>query len=154
MLPKGIVKLDALPLTAHGKVDKSKLPEWNPVQDDSTSLAQTIEEELLFSICNELLPDGVDINANSNFYALGGDSIKAIQISSRILEHGYELKVPDILTTPIFREMAKHIIKRQESLESETISEEPFEGLPIIQWFFNQDFADSGQYNCSFAAKA
>ena len=149
MMPKGIVKLDALPLTAHGKVDKSKLPEWKPIQDDSASLSQTIEEELLFSICNELLPDGVNINADSNFYALGGDSIKAIQISSRILEHGYELKVPDILTTPIFREMAKRIIKRQESSEAETLSEEPFEGLPIIQWFFNQDFADPRQYNQS-----
>jgi len=149
MLPKGIVKLDALPLTAHGKVDKSKLPEWRPIQDGTTSLVRTKEEELLFSICNELLPDGVDINADSNFYALGGDSIKAIQISSRILEHGYELKVPDILTNPMFREMAKCIIQKQEILEVETISEEPFEGLPIIQWFFNQDFAEPGQYNQS-----
>lgn len=149
MLPKGIVKLDALPLTAHGKVDKSKLPEWQPIQNDSFSLSQTIEEEILFNICNELLPAGVNINADSNFYALGGDSIKAIQISSRILEHGYELKVSDILTTPIFREMAKHIIKMHESTEAETLSEEPFKGLPIIQWFFNQDFVDSGQYNQS-----
>ena len=149
MLPRGIVKLDALPLTAHGKVDKSKLPRWKPVQDDIESLPQTPEEKLLFSICNDLLPDGVDINADSNFYALGGDSIKAIQISSRILEHEYELKVSDILTNPIFREMAKCIVKKQASTEAETISEEPFEGLPIIQWFFNQGFTEPGQYNQS-----
>jgi amino acid adenylation domain-containing protein/non-ribosomal peptide synthase protein (TIGR01720 family) len=149
MMPRGIVKLESLPLTAHGKVDKSKLPEWKPSQDDSSSMSQTIEEELLFNICNELLPDEVNITADSNFYALGGDSIKAIQISSRILEHGYELKVPDILITPVFREMAKCIIKKQESTEIETISDEPFDGLPIIQWFFNQDFAEPGQYNQS-----
>lgn len=149
MLPRGIVKMDALPLTAHGKVDKSKLPEWKPVQDDFTTLVQTIEEELLFKICNELLSEGVDINAESNFYALGGDSIKAIQISSRILEYGYELKVPDILTNPVFREMAQYIIKKQESLEAEMMSEEPFEGLPIIQWFFKQGFAHPEQYNQS-----
>lgn len=149
MLPRGIVKLDAFPLTAHGKVDKSKLPEWKSAQGNSSSLAKTAEEELLFHICNDLLPNGGDISAESNFYALGGDSIKAIQISSRILEHGYELKVSDILTNPIFREMAKCINKRQGSSEVEMISEESFEGLPIIQWFFNQGFAEPGQYNQS-----
>ncbi len=149
MLPKGIVKMDSLPLTSNGKVDKSKLPEWKPDQGKSAFLKPSKEEELLFAICNELLPKGVDITAESNFYALGGDSIKAIQISSRILEYGYELKVSDILTNPILREMAKCIIKKQVVLEPERISSEPFEGLPVIQWFFNQDFADPEQYNQS-----
>ena len=152
MLPKGIVKLDKLPLTIHGKVDKSKLPEWKPAQHDSY-LSFTKEENLLLTICNELLPDGMDITVDTNFYALGGDSIKAIQISSRILEYGYELKVSDILTNPVFREMAKHIIKKQVPLENEMIMNKPFTGLPIIQWFFNQHFAEPQQYNQSLVLR-
>ncbi len=153
MMPKGIIKLDAMPLTIHGKIDKSRLPEWKPYQCDISFIAQTKEEEVLFNIWNELLSDGVNINSDSNFYALGGDSIKGIQLSSRIIEYGYELKVVDILTNPIFSEMVKCITKAQEPLEDEKISEEPFKGLPIIQWFFNQGFENSEKYNHSVVLK-
>jgi len=149
MLPKCIMMLDKLPLTSHGKVDKSKLPDWKPAQGDSSPWVQTKEEELLFHIFNDLLPDGVDISAGSNFYAIGGDSIKAIQISSRMLESGHELKVSDILSNPILSEMAKLIVKKQSSLGAERITEEPFDGLPIVQWFFNQRFTNPGTYNQS-----
>jgi surfactin family lipopeptide synthetase A len=46
------------------------------------------------------------IGVHDNFFDLGGDSIKSIQLGSRIRKHGYALTVADILRHPVLEEMA------------------------------------------------
>jgi len=88
MAPAAYVFLDALPLTAHGKLDRKSLPEPQAARPglDSVYVAPRNEtEETLAAIWRELL--GLDrIGVSDNFFALGGHSLLATQVMSRVRE--------------------------------------------------------------------
>ena len=95
MIPGAFVFLSAMPLTANGKVDRSKLPDpkdlaesrvgWNYAPSDpSQRLVAVIWEELL----------GVrNIRARDNFFDLGGHSLLAARMVDRV-EAQFGIKVP------------------------------------------------------------
>nr|WP_276307341.1 non-ribosomal peptide synthetase [Amycolatopsis antarctica] len=83
MLPADFVRLDALPLNANGKLDRSALPV--PGSETGTVfLAPRDEgERLLCAIWSEVL--GIpEIGVRDDFFALGGDSIHSMRVVSRI----------------------------------------------------------------------
>jgi long-subunit acyl-CoA synthetase (AMP-forming)/aryl carrier-like protein len=97
MVPAMWVKMDTLPLTKNGKVDRRALPEV----DGSELLSKEYVaprnemESALAEIWKGLLHiDKVGIH--DNFFELGGDSIITIQVLSRARRLGYELKPKDI----------------------------------------------------------
>jgi aryl carrier-like protein len=107
MVPSYIVILDHLPLTLNGKVDKDKLPDPAKMQiPQDNYVAPTSEmEQMLCEIWAEvLLKDRVSIK--DDFFMLGGDSIKAIQISFRLNKAGYKVTVKDILYHSVLEELA------------------------------------------------
>lgn len=57
------------------------------------------ELKILIQILSDVL-EQTDIGIKTNYYAAGGDSIKAIIVSSRLRELGYGLEVRDILLNP------------------------------------------------------
>ncbi|HEX3282241.1 MAG TPA: amino acid adenylation domain-containing protein [Pyrinomonadaceae bacterium] len=86
MVPSTFVELQALPLTANGKVDKRALPEPGKVRP---ALAEKYEapsnttEKRLEKIWTTVL--GIDaIGVNDDFFELGGHSLLAIQVMARI----------------------------------------------------------------------
>ena len=95
MIPSYFVKLDKLPLFTNGKIDRQALPEPEikksadyvpPANETETALAEIWQEVL------GIQQPGV----NDNFFDIGGDSIKAIQVTARLKQHGMELKVSDL----------------------------------------------------------
>lgn len=84
MIPSYFVQLDAFPLTANGKVNKKALPD--PREE---SLATGVEyvapttdiQKELVAIFQEILGDK-KIGIHDNFFALGGDSLKAIKLTT------------------------------------------------------------------------
>ncbi|MFT5822330.1 MAG: amino acid adenylation domain-containing protein, partial [Crocinitomix sp.] len=115
MVPAYFVQLDELPLTPNGKVDKKALP--NPEDLGLTSgvefvASTTAQEELLISVWSTVLKrKGIGIK--DSFYNLGGDSIKSIQVVARLKEHGYVLKVENLLRTPVLDELAQLITRTE-----------------------------------------
>ena len=117
MIPKSFLKLDEMPLTLNGKTDTKKLLslQSNAVSEPYTDINKNmvkynsnIETELI-KICCELL-NCSDIAANSNFFLMGGNSITAIKLISRIRKtFGAELSVYDIMNKPFIYEWAKII---------------------------------------------
>ncbi|MEB2282950.1 amino acid adenylation domain-containing protein, partial [Lysinibacillus xylanilyticus] len=110
MLPNYFMRLDALPLTSNGKVDKSTLP--NPIEHMqlSHSLEKPVDEKAskLVMICEEVL--GIpSIGLEDNYFALGGDSIKALQIYSRLRQHHLKLEIKDIFENPAIKDMSRKI---------------------------------------------
>ncbi|RQS02351.1 amino acid adenylation domain-containing protein, partial [Burkholderia sp. Bp9002] len=108
MVPAAFIVLDALPLTANGKLDRRALPE-----PDDDAFAQTQYEapqgeiELtLAALWAELL--GVErIGRHDNFFALGGHSIVAIRMISRIVsETGKALPLHKVFEAPTIAELA------------------------------------------------
>ena len=85
MIPSGFVFLDAFPLTLSGKVDRKLLPRAADEHMDETNYIapRTPVEQVLARIWSEVLKlDSVSVRAN--FFDIGGHSLFATQIASRI----------------------------------------------------------------------
>lgn len=94
MVPSKWVELDEFPLTPNGKVDKKQLPaNGESVSNrDSYSAPRTATEKQLALIWQELL--GVDVvDRQDQFFVIGGNSLRAIQLVSRI-RNGFNVNVP------------------------------------------------------------
>ena len=91
MIPARFVLLEALPMTPNGKIDRKSLPllsdqlQWQRPPSDTPYLPpRTPIEVTLVSIWQEVLgvqPIGVD----DRFLELGGDSLRSMQVHSRIV---------------------------------------------------------------------
>ncbi|MDO3645793.1 non-ribosomal peptide synthetase [Nocardia mangyaensis] len=80
MVPAAFVVLDAIPVNAVGKLDRKALPEPVFATDDTPYRApRTPTEHLLAEIYAELLARE-QVGVDDSFFALGGDSILAIQL--------------------------------------------------------------------------
>jgi amino acid adenylation domain-containing protein len=109
MVPGHIVLLERMPLTASGKLDRKSLPE--PLLDLQLAGDQWLEpaagnEKLFARIWSEVL-HLEKISAAANFFALGGDSIKAIQVVSRANGEGFKLTVQDLYRNQDIAQLAR-----------------------------------------------
>ncbi|MFK4066860.1 amino acid adenylation domain-containing protein [Streptomyces sp. NPDC029674] len=92
MVPAHLQVLEALPLTAHGKVDRKALPRPGTVSGEVFAGAPRTElEELVAGLWSELL--GVDrVGVHDTFFELGGNSLLGIRVMNRLRERlGLEL---------------------------------------------------------------
>ncbi|MEM9596177.1 MAG: amino acid adenylation domain-containing protein, partial [Acidobacteriota bacterium] len=105
MVPAAWVQLDAMPLTPNGKVDRKALP---APEASSTADAEPPEGDAeigLADIWGEVLGrDGV--GRRDNFFALGGDSVLAIQVVTRARGAGWTLEVREIFQHQTLAELA------------------------------------------------
>ncbi|MCB1056355.1 MAG: AMP-binding protein, partial [Acidobacteria bacterium] len=108
MVPAALVVLDALPLTANGKVDRRALP---VPELDRTDLAGELvaprdrREALLAEVFAQVLRlDAVGVR--DNFFELGGDSILSIQLVSRAKRAGLRLSPRQVFEHPTVAELA------------------------------------------------
>jgi amino acid adenylation domain-containing protein len=103
MLPAGFVRLDALPLTAHGKIDRAVLPapdSTNTLPDNISASELTGTEERVAKILTALL--GRDqIGPDDNFFLLGGHSLLGAQLIVRLREvFGVEISLRSLFDAP------------------------------------------------------
>ena len=150
MVPLFFVELTSIPLTISGKVNRELLPapEKNRVNAKVPGEYKTDNEEKLVKAIMQVL-QVESISSDDNFLHMGGDSIKAIQISSRLKEHGLKIKVKDILSHPRIGEMVLCIQKDLDILNNQEQATGNFKPTPIICWFFRQNFPESGYYTQS-----
>jgi acyl carrier protein len=110
MLPSAVVLLDALPLTANGKVDRRALPAPAPLrQGDASELAEprTEVERLMAGIWAEVLRLE-RVYADDNFFDLGGHSLLATQLVTRVREaFRIELPLQRIFEAPTVARLAQ-----------------------------------------------
>ncbi|WP_460917175.1 amino acid adenylation domain-containing protein [Plantactinospora veratri] len=109
MVPATFVFLESLPLTPSGKVDRAALPEpddTRPEIGEFVAPAGPVEEALA-RIWADLL--GLDrVGAGDSFFALGGDSIRSIQMLSRAREEaGLDLSLRQVFGEPTIRALAR-----------------------------------------------
>jgi amino acid adenylation domain-containing protein/non-ribosomal peptide synthase protein (TIGR01720 family) len=148
MIPANFIYLEEFPLTPNGKVNVALLPECTEIKRELVKCRTDIEKELVEAM-KEVL--GIkDISMNDNFYQLGGDSIKAIQISSKLKNIGLDIRVKDILSQDYIEEIAASIeVSNKNKIIDQNISTGSIKKTPIIEWFFNENFIDEHHYNQS-----
>ncbi|MBB5850089.1 non-ribosomal peptide synthetase [Amycolatopsis umgeniensis] len=102
LVPAAVVVLDSLPLTSNGKIDRAALPAPRAAAGRT---AATERERLLCATIAEVI--GVEeVAVDDDFFALGGDSITAISVSSRLRAHGLDLRPRDLLARRSFEALA------------------------------------------------
>ncbi|MGJ7904487.1 amino acid adenylation domain-containing protein [Lysobacter sp. 1R34A] len=108
LLPSAIVRLDALPLTANGKLDRKALP----APDDAAMAArayaepQGAAEAALAQVWQDLL-GRERVGRHDHFFELGGHSLIAVQLVTRLREgHGLELSLREVFARPQLSDMA------------------------------------------------
>ena len=109
MMPAAVVVLDALPLTARGKLDTRALPAPEYIEADRYRAPAMLTEEILAGIFAGVL--GVErVGVDDSFFDLGGDSISAMRLVAAIntgLDAG--LSVRDVFEAPTVAQLALHI---------------------------------------------
>jgi hypothetical protein len=112
MLPAGWVQLDALPLTANGKVDRARLPEpeqhVGEVEHEPVGPRSPLEA-LVAQVWQDLL--GVPmVGVHDSFFALGGHSLLATRVIARLQSMlQVTLPVSLLFAAPTVAELAQHL---------------------------------------------
>ena len=111
MVPSAHVRLDALPLTSNGKVDRQALP----APDGRAGAARGYEaprgalEQALAEIWQDVLKRD-RVGRNDDFFELGGHSLLAVSLIERV-RRGMHVDVPlaELFERPVLRELAARV---------------------------------------------
>jgi FkbM family methyltransferase len=165
MVPSAVVVLESLPLTPNGKIDRKALPapdERRLAAGHEAVAPATPVEQLLAGIWEELL--GVRrVGVSDNFFDLGGHSLMATRLISRVREAlRVELSVQSVFTAPTVRELAGAVeaaLKAGYGLDARAIEPAPRDAaLPLSfaqqrLWFLDQLDPGRPYYNCPAAVR-
>jgi amino acid adenylation domain-containing protein len=110
MVPSAIVKLEALPLTANGKLDYRALPVPCFSADQEKHVEPNTElEKLLVAIWAEVLGHE-EFGTTENFFDIGGHSLAAARLANRINQiTEFQCRVSDIFSFSSIQSLARHM---------------------------------------------
>lgn len=149
MVPSGFVAMEAIPLTANGKVDREALPMPEEKQINSECVGpRNSNEQILTTIWKRVL--GVKkVGIYDNFFEIGGDSILSIQIISQASQVGLKLTPKQMFECPTIAELAQVAIETQgvQAEQGIVIGDVPL--TPIQCWFFEQEHPHTEHWNQS-----
>lgn len=116
MIPSLFVRLDEIPLTGNGKVDRRALPQPEDTRPDLSSpyaRPRNETEASLVQIWEDVL-DVHPIGVNDDFFDLGGHSLSASRVVSRVFEK-FQLEMPlrALFQSPTIAAMAAVITEHQ-----------------------------------------
>ena len=110
MVPTAFVKLDAMPLTPNGKINRRALPDpdMSLMGEEYVAPRNGIEQQLADIWCDVLKLEQVGIH--DNFFHLGGHSLLAIQLASKIHARlNYHLPIKILFAKPKLMDLAEWI---------------------------------------------
>jgi acyl carrier protein len=113
MVPSYYVKLESIPLTSNGKVDRKSLPdpEGTGLKQGEYVAPSTATEKQLAKIWSEVLrAKEEEVGLESDFFALGGDSIKAIRLIHLVESQlNSTIKIAHLLQNNVLKDFVKMV---------------------------------------------
>ncbi|TWJ00647.1 amino acid adenylation domain-containing protein [Mucilaginibacter frigoritolerans] len=156
MMPSTWIDLHKLPLTSNGKIDRNALPTPQEVAlpTETRSAPETETEKMLTAIWQECI--GIkEVGIDDNFFALGGHSLMAVQILSKLERKiGKKLPLSVLFKYPVIRSFAafiesekKEIVYRSLVAVKPSGSKTPLyiihgEGLHVLNFSSLADYID------------
>jgi amino acid adenylation domain-containing protein len=111
MLPASVMCLQSLPLTAHGKVDRPALPfpkHQRPALEESYVAPANEVERTLAEIWGQVM--GLErVGVEDNYFALGGDSIRSIEIRAKAQARGLNISIQQLFQQQTVRALAQSL---------------------------------------------
>ncbi|MBG6085889.1 non-ribosomal peptide synthetase [Actinomadura viridis] len=163
MVPAAVVVLDELPVTVNGKLDRAALPAPGFAEPVTGRAPADPAEEALCGLFAEVL--GLDsVGVDGSFFELGGDSLLAIRLITRIrADLDAELGIRDLFGAPTVAELARLLRSdRQEQAgrRTELVVRERPEVVPLSyaqqrMWFLNrlEESGAGAAYNVPLALR-
>nr|WP_268893041.1 non-ribosomal peptide synthetase [Paenibacillus lutrae] len=149
MVPALFMRIERMPLTGSGKLDRKALPAPRPDigSGEPGASPRNETERLLVSIWEDVL-GAAPIGIEDNFFELGGDSIKALQVASQLFPHGFTLALKDVFRHPTVS-MLSGLLEHHapEADQSEVVG--VTELSPVQRWFLEQRVNDEHHFNQS-----
>ncbi len=158
MIPSQFLRLDAMPLTPNGKVDRRALPapqQWDGQAGEEQQQARTGIEEVLVDLWSQVLGRAW-VGIHDTFFELGGHSLLATQLLARVrVILGVELPVRTVFEAPTvaaFAQRVEQALRQGEDLRMPAlVARERPEVLPLSfaqqrLWFLDQLEPDSPTY--------
>ncbi|WP_336473657.1 amino acid adenylation domain-containing protein [Bacillus sp. FJAT-51639] len=150
MVPKLYIQLEQMPLLSNGKVNRKALP------DPAGQLKVTVNyvppaneiEKLLVNIWSEVLNYDGEIGTHHNFFELGGDSIKAIQVATRLNKFNLKMNIKDLLQLQTIAALSPYIKEERRKIEQGIVTGK-VKLSPIQKWFFEESCEDMEHWNQS-----
>ncbi|MFD9741910.1 condensation domain-containing protein, partial [Umezawaea sp. NPDC059074] len=136
MVPAAIVVLAGFPLTDRGKVDRAALPD--PVVAGPTAEPVAAADDVqraLVAIWTEVV--GTPVGVRDNFFALGGDSILAIQVAAMAGRAGFRLTSRDLFRWQTIERLSPHVVPTVTS-RAEVAEDGPAPLTPIQRFLFDR----------------
>ncbi|MFD0363048.1 amino acid adenylation domain-containing protein [Nocardia sp. GCM10030253] len=144
MVPATVMVLDALPVTANGKLDRAALPEPDFTTGRAEFRAPATEvETTLAALFAEVL--GIDtVGRDDSFFALGGDSIMSIQLVTRARAAGVVFSAREVFERKTVAGLAEIAVIDDSAAATSLPAELPGGGVgpipvtPIMCWMFER----------------
>ncbi|MGL5149891.1 MAG: condensation domain-containing protein, partial [Clostridium sp.] len=139
MIPSYFIEITEIPYTSNRKIDRKKLLAMDSVIESNKAFEEgnNSAEEIMIDIWKNVLSHS-KVGRNDNFFELGGDSIKAIQVVSRLKKYNLSLDVKMLMKNPILSEVSKYVKE-----DKSTISQGEVTGnillTPIQMEFLNNN---------------
>ncbi|AGX42688.1 non-ribosomal peptide synthetase [Clostridium saccharobutylicum] len=124
-IPKNIIKLEKLPLSNNGKIDRKALNEiWQKQKkeeiDEEIVLPRTETEKNILSAFEKVLCTNIGIE--KGFFTSGGDSLKGIRLVNLLKEElNYEVSLREVYKYSTVEKLAEFIDEKQEDFEEGTL---------------------------------
>lgn len=132
MIPHVFMQIERIPLTSNGKLDRRRLPPPSADRPDTgnefAAAADETERALLEIWENTLGVRGIGVH--DNFFVLGGDSIKSIQVVAAAQNRGLSLSVAAIFRCGTIRALAEYARSAHLGNAAGAVPPEPFSLLP------------------------
>ena len=149
MVPAYMMQIESIPVTRNGKLDRRALPEIETKTTREYVAPRNEAEEAVCKAFSEIL--GVErVGVQDSFFELGGDSIKAIRIISKLRNAGYTATVKDVMNGKTAEKIAlavKNANEKQKYEQGEVSGR--VESTPIIKSFEEWDLAKPEHFNQS-----